>query len=289
MAVKVVGAQGIDFPQVASPTYQRGRLVYDTTNECLTFFNSEADISHQLGQEHYIRVYNSTGATIANGAAVYINGFNAGSGLPTVALARADAIGTTYCIGAATHSIETGTIGYVCHIGMMRNIDTSAFTAGQILYLSATTAGAFTTTAPSGINYRVRLGVVLTVNASTGTVQLLDPKVLQVGKRVRTLTVSTNTYTPDADSTDLALITTPTANFSIAAPTGTPIDGQDLHFRIRSSTTGYTPTWNAAYGNSGVASLFTTALPVSKTVSFSFRYDLNASKWILMAADTVGY
>jgi hypothetical protein len=107
--------------------------------------------------------------------------------------------------------------------------------------------------------------------------------------RANTVTAAANVYTPAIDTTDLVLITTPAANFTIANPTGTPDDGQRLTVRIRSGTTGYAPTWGTSFMASGMTTLPTATLPVSKTVTFSFIYDSTPAKWVLLAADTVGY
>jgi hypothetical protein len=147
----------------ASPTYAAGKLVYDTTNKSLTFYNDNANIALQVGQENWVRVVNNTGSTIANGAAVYING--ASGGLPTIALARADVETTAQVLGIVTDSIANGAQGYVTVEGMVRSIDTSAFAAGAVLYLSSTVSGGFTTTAPT---IRCRVGTVAVSNATTG-------------------------------------------------------------------------------------------------------------------------
>ncbi len=108
-------------------------------------------------------------------------------------------------------------------------------------------------------------------------------------RRVVPLTVASNTYTINLATTDEAVITSaPSANFTVTT-TGTPYDGQKVWLIIASGTTGYTPTWNAIFTSSGVATLPSTALPASKTVTFAFRYNANVSKFVLMAADTTGY
>ena len=56
--------------------------------------------------------------------------------------------------------------------------------------------------------------------------------------RVATLGVVGSTYTPDTDTTDLALIAAPAAAFTITSPTGTPSDGQVLILRISSGRDG---------------------------------------------------
>jgi len=106
-------------------------------------------------------------------------------------------------------------------------------------------------------------------------------------RRVATLTVSSNTYTPNVDSADIAIISSPTANFTIANPTGTPTDGQSLILRITSSGTTYTPTWGTNYVGTSVS--LPTTLVASKTITVGFSYDATAGKWVCLAADTTGY
>lgn len=110
----------------------------------------------------------------------------------------------------------------------------------------------------------------------------------QIIKRTVTLTVSVSTYTPNADITDLAIISSPTANFTIANPLGTINDGQDVMLRVKSGVTAFVPTFGTSYLSSGSVAL-PTAFPVSKTATFAFKYDLAAAKWILLASDIVGY
>lgn len=149
-----------------SPTYTLGKMVYDTDNECLTFYNNDSNVSLQIGQENWYRVNNNSGSSIANGAAVKITGATAG--LPTIALIQSNV--ADVCAGLATETIANGAIGYVTSGGLVRGIDTSAFSAGVTLYVSSATPGALTATAPAAPNYRIRIGTVGVSNASTGTI-----------------------------------------------------------------------------------------------------------------------
>jgi len=165
-------SSGETFTGGSAPSYVQGKLVYDTDNESLTFFNNDSAISLQVGQEEWTRVINKTGSTIANGAAVYINGADATTKLPTIALAKADSQTTLPAIGLATESIPNSTVGYVTTLGVVHGIDTSAFSAGAVVYVSAATAGVLTSTVPTGTNLRQRVGIVIVSNASTGSIQV---------------------------------------------------------------------------------------------------------------------
>lgn len=153
---------------VSGSTYAAGRLVYDTDNDSATFYNSDSNISLQVGQEHWIRVKNVTGSTITNGQAVYING--ASAGLPTIALAQANLPTPSNAVGLTTESIANNGIGFVTALGVVHGLNTGSFTAGVPIYLSATTAGGLTATAPLAPNYRILVGYVAVSDASVGAI-----------------------------------------------------------------------------------------------------------------------
>jgi len=156
---------GIQFDAaVSEPTHSEGKLFYDQTNKTLALHNDEADITLQFGQEEWIRVYNDTGAEIANGSAVYITGVQ--SGFPEVTKGIATSKNAADVIGCATHLIGIAEYGYVTRGGIVRDINTVGFTAGQSVFLSEATAGEFQATTPSLPNYEVHLGHVVEVGAS---------------------------------------------------------------------------------------------------------------------------
>jgi hypothetical protein len=105
------------------------------------------------------QVRNSTGATLTKGTAVYISG--ATGQLPTVskALATSDAT-SAQTLGLITSDLANNSNGYVTIIGLVDDLDTSAFTDGVQLYLSPTTAGALTVTKPYAPQHLVYVAVV---------------------------------------------------------------------------------------------------------------------------------
>jgi hypothetical protein len=121
------------------------------------------DVVLQIGQEEHRRVYNDTGSTILNGQPVYTSGVYVDA-LPyvaTVALARANSSSTYWCLGLATQDIPHHNYGFVTVRGHINDVDSSSFTDGDVVYLSADTAGALTATAPEAPNYKVRVGRII--------------------------------------------------------------------------------------------------------------------------------
>lgn len=163
-------ADYIDLPvTIGNPAYREGRVFYDKNEHTLAYYNENAQATVNVGQEQIIRVTNTTGTAISNGRAVYVSG--ASSGHPSVSLAKADASPTSQSIlGVTTTDIPNGGFGYVCVLGMVNGIDTSAYPAGTILYLSPAVAGGLTSVSPVQPNYVVEVCEVLTQSAIDGRV-----------------------------------------------------------------------------------------------------------------------
>lgn len=105
------------------------------------------------------QVRNTTGATLTKGTVVYISG--ATGQIPTVSKALATSDSTSaQTLGMMTADLANNTNGYVTVIGLITNIDTSAYTDGQQLYLSGTTAGTVTNVKPYAPIHLVYVAVV---------------------------------------------------------------------------------------------------------------------------------
>ena len=151
------------------PAYSEGRLFYDKAFGALAFYNDESDITLQIGQEEYIRVYNDTGATVSNGIPVYLTGESGAT--PTIAVARAD--GTyeqSQAVGIATHDIENNSVGYITTRGLIADVDTSHLTVGEPVHVAIGAAGGTVSLSPTYPNYPTEVGICLITNASTGCI-----------------------------------------------------------------------------------------------------------------------
>lgn len=248
------------FTANGAPTYTQGRLLYDTTNESLTFYNNDSNISLQIGQEFWVRVKNVSGSTISNGAAVYISG--ASAGLPTIALAKADAATTANVAGLATESIANNAIGYITAAGMVHGLATNTFSAGDALYLSAASAGVIVNTVPASPNFKTRIGIVGVSDASVGTVDVMlsgvglgfgtgnQIRVMNAGGTAETFT-STPTFTGTNISGTAASLTAGnvTTNANLTGPVTSSGNATTLNASAQAIPTGWTATTQAANSN----------------------------------------
>lgn len=155
-------------PQVTPPGYLEARFYYDDNTKAFQIYNDEADVSQSVGYELFIRAANNTGVQINNGQAVYISGEAGGE--PSVALAISSDRVKTQTIGIATSDIADGASGSFTIIGIVRGVDTSACSPGDVLYLDPTTPGAFTKTRPGYPNNSVRIGKAVHIDAVDGTI-----------------------------------------------------------------------------------------------------------------------
>lgn len=96
---------------------------------------------------------------------------------------------------------------------------------------------------------------------------------------------SNATPTPNADTTDVHIVTALAAGATFAAPTGTPTHGQKLIIRVKDNGTARSLSWNSGAG--GYRASTDLALPtttiLSKTIYCGFMYNSTDTKWDLLA------
>ncbi len=123
------------------------------------------------GETDNITVYNDTGSEIAAGKLLYISGYDSTNACYEVSLADADDPNKPAQL-IANETIANASTGEVVKKYDLAAQDTSGSTVGDPVYLSAT-AGEWTATAPTGDSQtKQEIGVITSVNATTGTVRL---------------------------------------------------------------------------------------------------------------------
>jgi hypothetical protein len=145
-----------------------GRLQWGIDNGFPEIGLPGGTVNLQIGEEHLLRVWNNTGATITNGLAVAITGVS--NGTPTVAYADASSATLAEAIGVATEDIADNTNGYIVISGVVHGLDTSAFSPSDVVYLDATGNGTYTAARAAPPSMEVHVGHVLTSDASDGSI-----------------------------------------------------------------------------------------------------------------------
>jgi hypothetical protein len=114
-----------------------------------------------------IIVRNSTGVTLTKGQVVYLSG--ATGNRPNAVLSQAHTEATSSkTIGIVVANINNNSDGYVAVSGTLHDLNTSAFTAGDAVWLSATTAGGMTSTIPAEPNHAVFIGYIARAHPTQG-------------------------------------------------------------------------------------------------------------------------
>lgn len=146
-----------------------GVMAWNTTDQTLDL-GMQYGVTQQIGQETYARVGNTTGVTIPNGSVVGFAGATSDALLVSPYLADGSQP-TLYILGVMTHDLpDSGDKGYCCTWGFVRGLDTSAFSAGDILYASPTTAGAFTNVKPTAPNNVLPIAACVVSDSTNGMV-----------------------------------------------------------------------------------------------------------------------
>lgn len=119
------------------------------------------------GEKTVWQVKNQTGSTITKGTAVAANGTLGASGRILITPMKGDGtIAAKYFLGLANADIASGDDGYVVSAGKIRQLDTSAFTEGAVLWVHPTNAGELTATEPTAPNLKLPVAFVVYADAN---------------------------------------------------------------------------------------------------------------------------
>jgi hypothetical protein len=115
--------------------------------------------------------------------------------------------------------------------------------------------------------------VVGTTDTQTLTNKRINPRVVSAA--------SASSLTPDIATADQYAYTALAAGLTINAPTGTPVDGNKLIFRILDNGTARALTWNATYTVIGVTLPTTTV--INKMLYVGCIYNVANTRWDVVA------
>ena len=168
---RITLAEYAEFDTGYTPTESepQGSLYWNDKERTLSLVTNGVTI--EMGQKLEIECRNNTGSTIARGVPVYASGTIGNSGRITVAPMIADGtIDAKYIVGVTDEQILNGEDGKVVKVGKIRKIDTSAYSEGDVLYVSETSAGAWTDTKPEYPDISLPIAFVVTDSAQVGEI-----------------------------------------------------------------------------------------------------------------------
>lgn len=115
--------------------------------------------------------------------------------------------------------------------------------------------------------------VVHLTGNETLTDKRITPRVISVA--------SSATPAPNADTTDMYILTALGVAATFGAPTGTPTEGQNLIIRVKDNGTARVLAWNAIYRAIGLVLPTTTV--AGKTLYVGCRYNALDTRWDVIA------
>lgn len=163
----------VKFDQTPTTAVSEASLVWDATDQTLTL--GQAYGNSKLSRDMLQLGRNVSGGTINKGQVVRISG--ASSQELLINLASASSLATSeQTLGLALNNISSASEGLIITNGILRGVNTSGFSDGDILYLSATSGG-IVNAPPAFPNYTVKVGTCRYSNSTDGEI-LVD---IQVG------------------------------------------------------------------------------------------------------------
>ena len=162
---------GLFFNTLSSITPSGEGAVYWNPNEFTLNIDTGLSPILQVGQEIYLLIYNDTNDTISNltvlrpRTATIIDDMV----IPIVEKAKADVFSSIEgTLMVSTMDIPSSGIGLATRFGRVRGADTSAFSPGAGLFVSATVSGELVDTRPEFPNYNISMGGVLNSDVEEG-------------------------------------------------------------------------------------------------------------------------
>ena len=171
MAIKI--RRGLDADRL-SVIFEEGEILYTTDTKSFYIGDGITPGGNQIGgttaaELLKTEVHNATGSTLTAGQVVYLSG-NTGN-KPNAILAKADAEATSSkTIGLIITNISNNANGYIATDGLLTDVDTSMFVAGDMLWLSDSVAGGTTTIVPDTPNHAVFIGYVVSAHPTQGKI-----------------------------------------------------------------------------------------------------------------------
>ena len=160
---------------ISTPDYIQFDTTYDTTlgigqvgwngNDTLGIGMKGGNVTQHIGEDQFF--YYKATAAVTKGQVVMFTGAVGASGVPTGAPATGIADGT-YIMGIAAESVANNGFGLVQTFGVLRNVNTSGYVDGDILWYNPAVTGGLTKTKPVAPNVKAQMAAVINGGSAGG-------------------------------------------------------------------------------------------------------------------------
>ena len=159
----------IKFNTEAAYVVNEGEMAWNDTDGTVDIGLKGGNVTLQIGQEQIVRFVNHTGVAMLEMQVVRIVGAQ-GNRLSAVLAQANSEVNANATFAMVTEPVLHNQQGYATVSGLVRDINTSAFTEGALLYLSPFVAGGVTDIIPVSPNRNVRVGYCVRSHAVLGSI-----------------------------------------------------------------------------------------------------------------------
>ena len=154
----------IDFDTTYATTLGAGQLGWNG-NDTLGLGMIGGNVVQHIGEDQFF--YAKATATITKGQVIMFTGAVGASGVPTGAPATGITDGN-YIMGIAAENIANNGFGLIQSFGTLRNVNTSGYADGDILWYNPAVTGGLTKTKPVAPNIKAQMAAVINGGSAGG-------------------------------------------------------------------------------------------------------------------------
>jgi hypothetical protein len=185
MSGSINNVDNLNFYTTSSAAGAVGRFVWNDGDGTLDLGLKGGNVTLEVGEQTFARVYNGEGTTLTKGEVVYISGSQGNRILVKRADYSAEA-GSSNTLGFVAETIISGDEGFVITNGVFGKLNTVGLTGGSLLYLSS--SGQYTETKTVAPQHTVILGYVERVHATVGSIYVKIDNGYELGELHNVLT-----------------------------------------------------------------------------------------------------
>jgi hypothetical protein len=163
-ATTITNLDYLDFDTTYSAALQAGQLGWNG-NDTLGLGMIGGNVVQHIGEDQFF--YAKATATITKGQVIMFTGAVGASGVPTGSPATGITDGS-YIMGIAAENIANNGFGLIQSFGTLRNVNTSGYADGDILWYNPAVTGGLTKTKPVAPNLKAQMAAVINGGSAGG-------------------------------------------------------------------------------------------------------------------------